>query len=194
MRFLARLLKLIVGLLMLAAVFFSFAAYRGDRGDIEEEISIDRPAPAVFRWLTSEELLRRWIMAAVKVETGNSAAAGATSGRTMRIEEMVANQPVVLDLQIIQVVPNQMIEWHVRSASVDGCQGKAIVKLMAEDGYTQVSFSSHMEFISLTDQFFEPAFTYATRRKLHEDLLRLKLMMEAEPAVQPDVRSRPTKP
>ena len=64
-------------------------------------------------------------MAAVKVETGNSAAAGATSGRTMRIEEMVANQPVVLDLQIIQVVPNQMIEWHVRSASADGCQGKA---------------------------------------------------------------------
>jgi hypothetical protein len=39
----------------------------------------------------------------------------------------------------------------------------------------------------------EPILTYATKKKLEEDLTRLKLMMEAEPATQPDARVRPTR-
>jgi uncharacterized protein YndB with AHSA1/START domain len=109
MEFLTRLLKFAIGLLLSAVVVAWFAARRGDRGYIEEEVTIDRPAPSVFRWLTSEDLLRRWISGLVKLERTDTA----QSNATFRIDELIASRRVMLDLRIMRVVPNQEIEIAV---------------------------------------------------------------------------------
>jgi len=55
-------------------------------------------------------------------------------------------------------------------------------KLLPSGEYTKISFSSQTNYTTLGDQVFEPILTYATQRKVREDLRRLKLMIEAEAA------------
>jgi len=59
--------------------------------------------------------------------------------------------------------------------------------------YTRLVLTSRSELRSFGDQIIEPILTYATKRKLQEDLTRLKLMMEAEPATPADNRGRTTR-
>ena len=73
MGFLVRTLRILLVLVLLSALVLWFAARRGDRGYIQEEVTIDRPAPLVFRWITTDELLRRWISDLVKLEKSGSA-------------------------------------------------------------------------------------------------------------------------
>src|SRR5215467_12756356 len=61
MRFLMWLSRGIVALALVITVVLWFAARRGDRGLIEEEITVARPPSVVFRWIRSEELAHRWI-------------------------------------------------------------------------------------------------------------------------------------
>jgi len=65
--------------------------------------------------------------------------------------------------------------------------GNVKFKLLPDGEYTRLAFSSQTKFQDVSDQIFEPILTYATRRKLQEDLARLKLMIEAEPRSQSDL-------
>jgi uncharacterized protein YndB with AHSA1/START domain len=190
MEFLTRLLKFAIGLLLSAAVVAWFAARRGDRGYIEEEVTIDRPAPSVFRWLTSEDLLRRWISGLVKLERTDTV----QSNATFRIDELIASRRVALDARIVRVVPNQEIEIAV--SPVDRSAGNYAsdvkFKLLPSGEYTRLVFTAQTDFTSLSDRIFEPLFTFATKRKLREDLSRLKLSMEADAATQSTMHARGT--
>ena len=70
MRFLTRMVQALALVVLTLAVVLWFAGRRGDRGTIEEEITIARPAPAVFRWISSEDLARRWISDLVELRKG----------------------------------------------------------------------------------------------------------------------------
>jgi len=188
MRLLTRLLQALLAVALLTAVFFWFAGRRGDRGDIEEEITIDRPAPAVFRWVSSDELLRRWISDLIKIESVPAGTTTAAQSRTVRMEQWIAGNKVTLDFRTTRVVLNQEIGWDLRGTAADGCRGTATFKLLSSGDYTRLTFSSHTEFADVFDQFFEPVWTFAARRKLQSDLVRLKLMMEAEPTSPADYR------
>jgi uncharacterized protein YndB with AHSA1/START domain len=195
MGFLLRALKILLVLVLLCAVVLWFAARRGDRGYIAQELTIDRPAPMVFRWITTDDLLRRWISDLVKLEkTGPAGPAQLSS--VYRIDEWIAKRRVVFEVKVIRTIPNQELELAVKSAvgSTDGYTGTAHFKLFPNGDYTKLEFTSQTDFQSLGDQIVEPILTYATRIKVQEDLTRLKLMMEAEPpaATQSVVRGRST--
>ena len=195
MGFLVRALKILLVLVLLCAVILWFAARRGDRGYIAQEVTIDRPAPMVFRWITTDDLLRRWISDLVKLE--RIPPAGPTQPNNVyRIDEFIAKRRVVFEVKVIRTIPNQELELAVKSAvgSTDSYTGTAHFKLFSNGDYTKVEFTSQTDFQSLGDQIVEPILTYATQKKMQEDLTRLKLMMEAEPATatQVVVRGRST--
>src|ERR1700751_3568789 len=105
MSLLIRILQIVAALALLAGAVLWFGARRGDRGFIEEEITIARPAPAVFRWISSENLLRRWIsnlLEVRKVEGGSP-----QSGPTFRVAQLVSGHRVDMSVRIVRVVPNQ---------------------------------------------------------------------------------------
>jgi uncharacterized protein YndB with AHSA1/START domain len=182
--FLVRALKILLVLVLLCAVVLWFAARRGDRGYIELEVTIDRPAPVVYRWITSDELLRRWISDLVKLEKTGPAEA-AQPNNVYRIEEFIVKRRVAFDARVIRTIPNQEIELAVKPAdeSSGGYIATADFKLFPNGDYTRVVFTSQANFLSLGDQMIEPILTYATRKKLQNDLARLKLRMEAESAI-----------
>ena len=182
MGFLVRALRILLVLALLCAVVLWFAARRGDRGYIELEVTIDRPAPVVFRWITSDELLRRWIFDLVKVEKTGPAGA-AQPNNVYRIDEFIVKRRVAFDARVIRTIPNQEIALAVKPAdesSGGGYIATADFKLLPNGDYTRVVFTSQANFLSLGDQMIEPILTYATRKKLEDDLARLKLRMEAE--------------
>jgi len=183
MGFLVRALKILLVLVLLCVVVLWFAARRGDRGYIAQEVTIDRPAPMVFRWITTDDLLHRWISDLVKLERMGPAGPAQPSN-VYRIDEFIAKRRVVFEVKVIRTIPNQELELAVKSAvgSTDRYTGTAHFKLFPSGDYTKVEFTSQTDFQSLGDQIIEPILTYATQKKMQEDLTRLKLMMEAEPA------------
>jgi uncharacterized protein YndB with AHSA1/START domain len=188
MGYLVRTLKFLAVLMLVGAIVLWFAARRGDRGYIHAEITIDRGAPVVFRWITTDELLRRWIADVTKLERIGAAAANSD----FHLEENVAGQPVAFDVKIIRTIPNQEIDLLVKPPDGSGSSyiSDVNLKLFSDGDYTRLTFSSQTNFYSLGDQAFEPILTYATRRKIRDDLERLKVMVEAEGSVPPDVRGR----
>jgi hypothetical protein len=100
-----RILQVIVALALVAGVVLWFAARRGDRGFIEEEITIARPAPAVFRWISSEDLARRWIPDVIELRKVDGA--GPQSGTTFRLAQTGWRPSRDMNVRIVHIVPNQ---------------------------------------------------------------------------------------
>jgi uncharacterized protein YndB with AHSA1/START domain len=180
MRFLIRILQVVVALVLVAAVVLWFAARRGDRGFIEEEVTIARPAPAVFRWISSEDLARRWISDVIELQ--RTGAAGPQSATSFRLVQLVNGHRVDMNLRVVRVVPNQELALLFSSGDSvsEGFSGDANFKLITNGEYTRLVFSSHAQFVSLSDRIFEPVLTIAMQRKVRDDLAKLKILTEAE--------------
>jgi uncharacterized protein YndB with AHSA1/START domain len=180
MRFLTRVWQVALAVVLTLAVVLWFAARRGDRGMIEEEVTIARPAPAVFRWISSEDLARRWISDVVELRKDDTSMPH-QGAHSFKMAQMVAGHRVEMTLRVVRVIPNQELNLVFSSGDADtGFSGDANFKLIPGDDYTRLVFTSHTEFVSLSDRIFEPALTLATQRKVHADLARLKLLMESE--------------
>src|SRR5438552_19095269 len=103
MRFLLRTLQVLIALALVAAVALWFGARRGDRGFIEEEVTIARPASAVFRWISSEELARRWISDVVELRKGDATGA-VQSASNFKLVQLVSGNRVDMKLRVAAVV------------------------------------------------------------------------------------------
>jgi uncharacterized protein YndB with AHSA1/START domain len=189
MRFLTRMVQALALVVLTLAVVLWFAGRRGDRGMIEEEITIARPAPAVFRWISSEDLARRWISDLVELRKADAGIAQ-QNVPGFKMTQIVAGHRVEMTLRITRVVPNQELSLLVSSGETGaGFSGDANFKLISGDDYTRLVFTSHTQFVSFSDRILEPALTLATQRKVHNDLERLKLLMESEPDKPANPRS-----
>jgi uncharacterized protein YndB with AHSA1/START domain len=181
MRFLARIIQVGAAVAITLAVVLWFAARRGDRGIIDEEVTIARPAPVVFRWISSEDLVRRWVSNLVELRRAD-ATPTQLSASGFQMTQVVAGRRVEMALRVAKVVPNQELSLLVSSGnSHSGFSGDANFKLIPEEDYTRLLFTSHTQFVSLSDRILEPALTFATQRKVHDDLAKLKFLMESEP-------------
>jgi len=179
MRFLIRILQIVIVLLLLAGAVLWFAARRGDRGFIEEEVTIARPAPAVFRWISSEDLARRWISDVIELQ---STAGGPQGAPSFRLVQLVNGHRVDMNLRVVRVVPNQELALLISSGDSvsQGFSGDANFKLITNGEYSRLVFSSHAQFVSLSDRVFEPVLTIAMQHKVRDDLAKLKILAEAE--------------
>jgi hypothetical protein len=145
-----------------------------------------------IRWITTDELLRRWISDVTKLERIGSIGPAGQTNYAYRLDQLIGTFRVSLNVRIIRAIPNQELELSVTQAteSAGNFVGNVKFKLFPDGDYTRLVFSSQTKFQDMSDQIFEPILTYATRRKLQEDLARLKLLIEAEPRSQSDIQKR----
>jgi len=179
MSVLIRILQIVAALVLLAVAVLWFAAHRGDRGFIEEEVTIARPAPAVFRWISSEDLARRWISDVIELQrTGE----GGPQAATFRLVQLVNGHRVDMNLRVVKVVPNQELSLLISSGNSisEGFSGDANFTLITNGEYTRLVFSSHAQFVSFSDRVFEPVLTIAMQRKIRDDLANLKILAQAQ--------------
>jgi len=156
--FLTRALKFLIVLLLLAAAVLWFAARRGDRGYFEEEVTIDRAAPMVYRWITTDELLRRWISDVTKLERIGSVGPAGQTNHAYRLDQLIGTFRVSLNVRIIRAIPNQELELSVTPAaeSAGDFVGNVKFKLLPDGDYSRLVFSSQTKFHDMSDQIFEP--------------------------------------
>ena len=180
MRFLIRILQIVIVLVLLAGAVLWFAARRGDRGSIEEEVTIARPAPAVFRWISSEDFARRWISDVIELQ--RTGAGGPQGEPSFRLVQLVNGHRVDMNLRVVRVVPNQELALLISSGDSvsEGFSGDANFTLITNGEYSRLVFSSHAQFVSLSDRVFEPVLTIAMQHKVRDDLAKLKILAEAE--------------
>lgn len=188
MTFLTRILQVLLATVFAVAAVLWFAARRGDRGAIEAEIDIARPPAVVFRWISSEDLVKRWITNLVEFKRADIPGEKVPD---FRMVHLVNGRPVAMQVRIIRVVPSQ--ELGLQITSVQPTQGgfisEAGFELISSGDYTRLIFRSHTQFVSLQDRIWEPVLTYAAKSKMKDDLAKLKLLLEAEPAGSPNLRA-----
>lgn len=187
MGFLTRILQVFLVVVLAAAAVLWFAARRADRGAIQEEVNIARPPAAVFRWISSEDLVRRWISGLIEFKRVDS-----PSGRVpdFRLVEMIGGRRTAMSVKIVRVIPNQELVLQIISLedSDGGFSSGADFKLIGDGDYTRLIFHSQTLFLNTRDRILEPIWTTAAKRKMADDLVKLKNAMEAEPANSPNSR------
>src|ERR1043165_3468183 len=173
MGFLIRILQLLLVLALAVTAVLWFAARRGDHGAIQEEVNIARPPAAVFRWISSEDLARRWISGLIEFKRADSSSAKVPD---FRLVEMINGQRVALSVKIIRVIPNQELGLQIRSLENPGggFAGEADFKLFGDAGYTRLVFHSQTQFFATKDRILEPIWTTAAKHKMADDLVKLK--------------------
>jgi len=193
MTFLTRTLQVLLAMVFAVAAVLWFAARRGDRGAIEAEIDIARSPAVVFRWISSEDLIKRWITNLVEFKRADIPGEKVPD---FRMVHLVYGRPIAMQVRIIRVVPNQ--ELGLQITPVQPTQGgfisEAGFELIGSGDYTRLVFRSHTQFVSLQDRIWEPVLTYAAKSKMKDDLAKLKLLLEAEPAGSPNLRASSMSP
>src|ERR1700750_1707492 len=137
MSLLIRILQIVAALALLAGAVLWFAARRGDRGFIEEEVTIARPAPAVFHWISSEDLARRWISDVIELQrTGE----GGPQTATFRLGQLGEGPRLDMNLRVAKVVPNQELSLLISSGNSvsEGFSGDANFKLITNGEYPRL--------------------------------------------------------
>jgi len=192
MGFLIRILQVFLVLTLAVAAVLWFAARRGDRGTIQEEVNIARSPAAVFRWISSEDLVHRWLSGLIEFKRVDS-----SSGRVpdFRLVEMINGQRTAMSVKIIRVIPNQELGLQVNSLDNPGggFASEADFKFIGDGDYTRLIFHSQTQFLSTRDRILEPIWTTAAKHKMADDLAKLKNAMEAEPANSPNLRATSSK-
>jgi len=164
-----------------------FASRRGDRGSINEEVTIARPPAVVFRWISSEDLVRRWVSDLIEFKR----ASASVKVPDFHMVQLINGHRTDMAVKIVRVVPSQELGLQISSGdrSKDGFYGEAEFQLFGAADYTRLIFHSHTNFVRQSDRVWEPVLTYAAKYKMRDDLAKLKLLVEAEAFVSPNLRA-----
>jgi uncharacterized protein YndB with AHSA1/START domain len=186
MKWIARILAGLVGLMVLGVLALLIAGKRPNHGRIVREVEIDRPAAQVFRWITTEELLKKWIDGLTELRPESSPADGSEVGRKFRIVEIDKGERVEMKMEVVRFERDR--DLTIRVASIgdlnNGFVEMAEYALTEVDGKTRVRIDARTNYYGYVPRLFEPLITRDARKKLRGDLNRLKALVEAEPSMK----------
>jgi uncharacterized protein YndB with AHSA1/START domain len=171
--------SLAIGLLMLAR-------FRPGRGHIRAEIEIDRPAAQVFRWISREDLVRRWVGGLSEITPISSAGESGAVGKRFHMTEFdkEENARTEMEMTVTEYMPSEKLGVRIRSLGDlgEGFVENAEYRLSPAVGGTELIFEIQTDYYGRLPRAFEPMITRAARKKVQRDLERLKRLVEAEPA------------
>ncbi len=185
MKWVVRILAGLIGLVVLAAAALWLWGFRPSHDRIVAEVQIDRPAPQVFRYLTDDDLVKKWIGGLVEIKEISAPPAGGEVGKKFRVGEIYKEQRVDMEMTVTRYEKNRELSLYITSL---GDQNSGFTETgdytLAEDnGRTRLRFEVSTKYFGFLPRLFEPFITPAATKKLNEDFQRLKLLIEAEPGI-----------
>jgi uncharacterized protein YndB with AHSA1/START domain len=162
------------------------AGKRPNHGRIVREVEIDRPATQVFRWITTEELLKKWIDGLKELRPESTPADGSEVGRKFRIVEVYKGERIEMKMEVVRFERDRNLTIRVASVGDlnNGFVETAEYRLTEADGKTRVRIDARTDYYGHIPRLFEPLITRDARKKLRGDLNRLKTLVEAEPSIK----------
>jgi uncharacterized protein YndB with AHSA1/START domain len=182
MKWVARILASSVGVVVFGVLALLIAGKRPNHGRIGREVEIDRPAAQVFRWITTEELLKKWIDGLKELRPESAPADGSEVGRRFRIGEVYKGERVEMEMEVVRFERDRNLTIHVASTGDrnSGFLETAEYALTEANGKTRVRIEARSEYYGYVPRLFEPLITRDAGKKLRGDLSRLKTLVEAE--------------
>jgi len=182
MKWVWRILGGIAVLVALCVAGLWLAGMRKGHGYNAGSVEINRPAAQVWRYLTDDELTRKWLPSLSEIRHLTPGVTGA--GEKLRLTERYKDQVVEMDMTMTRVEAPRRMEFTLEGLGdpANGFTEQAGYLLEEKDGRTRVTLSGQTEYHGAFVRLMEPLITPAADKKLAEDLLRLKALVEAEPA------------
>jgi uncharacterized protein YndB with AHSA1/START domain len=183
MKWAFRILAGLVGVVVLAVVVLWLVGMRPSHDHIVAEIRIDRPAPQVFRYLTDDDLVKKWIGGLAEIKSLSVPKDGGQVGRKYQVGEVYEGRRVDMEMTVIHFEQDRLLSLVIRSM---GDPSNAFTEtgdytLADKDGKTLLRFEVKTQYTGFIPRLFEPFITPAATKKLNEDFQRMKQLVEAEP-------------
>jgi uncharacterized protein YndB with AHSA1/START domain len=172
----------LVALCVLAVGGLWLAGMRPGHGHMVTEVVIDRPAPQVFRWLTEDERVKKWISGLEEVRPLSAPADGSEVGKKFRMVEMYKNERVEMEMVVTKFEKDRALSILVSSVGDpnNGFSEAGDYTLTEQDGKTRLRFDVRAKYFGFLPRLFEPLITPEANTKLQDDVHRLKGLAEAE--------------
>lgn len=192
MKWVVRIGIIVIGMPSLAIGLLVAARFRPEHGHVFAETDINRPAPQVFAWISRPELIPKWVGSLTGMTLASPAPNGGEVGKKFRMAQFdkIDNATMEMELTVTEFVPNERLGVEIDSLGdpVNGFTETAEYRLSGEGARTHLTFDIHTAYRGKLPRALEPLVTPAARRKVQQDLTRLKSLVEAEPAVSEAAR------
>ena len=179
MRWVRRILAVLIALPVLAAIALLLVGQREAAGRNVERLAIARPPAQVYRHLVDEELLRKWT-GLVEIERLDEGELG--PGSRMRLVSEARGQRTTMEAQVTGAEKNRLLVLAVRTTagSPVGFSQRVEYRLEARAGDTRLAVTSDTRYEGAVARLLEPLLTRAVQSQLEATLDRLRLQVEGE--------------
>jgi uncharacterized protein YndB with AHSA1/START domain len=183
MKWVIRIFAGLIGLILLAVATLWLVGLRPEHDHIVAEIQIDRPAPQVFRYLTDDDLVKKWIGGLAEIKSTATPADGSQVGRKYQVGEVYNGQRVDMEMTVTRFEKDRALSLYIVSLGdpSNGFTETGEYTLAEENGKTRLRFEVKTKYLGFVPRLFEPFITPAATKKLNEDFQRMKQLAEAEP-------------
>jgi uncharacterized protein YndB with AHSA1/START domain len=181
MKWIGRILGGLAAVAVLCIAGLWLAGLRPNHGRNSGTVEINRPAAQVWRYLTNDELTKRWVSGLDEIQHLTPGVSGA--GEKLRLRERYEGNVAEMEMTMGRVEAPQHMQFTIIGLGdpSNGFTEKGEYVLEERDGKTRVTLSGQTEYHGLLVRLMEPLITPAADKKLAGDLARLKVLVEAEP-------------
>lgn len=182
MKWIAGILAGFIGLVVLGIAALWLYGLRSEAGHSTGEIVIDRPPAQVFRWLTDDDRLKKWIGGLSDIREVAAPPNGGELGRKFRMTESYKGESVQMEAVVTGFEQDHAISINVSSVDdpSNGFIETADYTLTDLGGKTRLRLDGKAKYFGFLPRLFEPMITPKATEKLGEDLARLKSQAESE--------------
>ena len=184
MKWVRRILSVLFALPLLAVIGLLLAGQREGAGRNTDRLAIGRPPSLVYRHLVSADLLRTWTgLAEVEVLGGGEIRAGSR----VRLVSEARGQRTTMEAEVTGAEPGRLLTLAVRTAagSPVGFSQRAEYRMEERGGDTRLAVTTDTSYEGVVAGLLEPLITRAVQKQLEASLERLRVQVEAGPALAP---------
>lgn len=179
MKWVKRIIGVLVALPLVAVVLLLIAGMRTDAGRIDGSRDIDRDSAEVYRYFTEPKLLGSWT-SIEDLQPSDWLRAGVKA----RFVTRTRGQRIEMECDVESVIPEKSFSLRLRSRpgadfAFEQRLDYALVPMSPRG--TRVTVTSRIRFLDTLPRLFEPMLTQAMGEQLEDDLRRLKSVVEAAP-------------
>ncbi len=180
MRWLRRILAVLIALPVLAVIGLLVAGQRSGAGRNSERLAIARPPSQVYRHLVSPDLIRKWTRLAEVEVIG---APEMRAGSKLRLVSEARGQRTIVEGEVTGAEPGRSLDLFLRTAagSPVAVSQRWEYRLTERNGDTRLAVTSVTRYDSAVARLLEPLITRSAQRNLETGLERLRVQVEAEP-------------
>ena len=183
MKWLLRILAVLIAVPLLAVIVLLLAGQRDGAGRNVERLAIARPPAQVYRHLVEVALLRQWTgLAEIEFLTEGEL----RSGSRMRLVSEARGQKTTMEAEVTGAEKDRLLTLALKSAagSPVGFSQRIEYRLEERLGDTRLAATTDTRYEGAVARLLEPLITRAAQTQLEATLGRLRLQVEGEPVTR----------